>query len=173
LPNLLVLYYFTHWSRTEAPFLHQHYPASSVLRASPPPQDARTVPHGRPVDLPLITPRGFPCCVRFPCVHAVTTTPAQRLGSLMLNHPVVSAFPEMAIGSACATSFSRLAQCLLTLRPAHSRCHHIRGTLHRRLQPLRCLHSCSGCFRLEQIAGWDFHPLGKRRLNTAHANGGH
>ena len=77
------------------------------------------------VDLPLITPRGFPCCVRFPCVHAVTTTPAQRLGSLMLNHPAVSAFPEMAIGSACATSFSRLAQCSLTLRPAHSRCHHI------------------------------------------------
>ena len=23
------------------------------------------------------TPRGFPCCVRFPCVHAVATTPAQ------------------------------------------------------------------------------------------------
>src|ERR1700751_399216 len=24
--------------------------------------------------------RGLPCCVRFPCVHAVATTPAQRLG---------------------------------------------------------------------------------------------
>jgi hypothetical protein len=23
---------------------------------------------------------GLPCCVRFPCVHAVATTPAQRLG---------------------------------------------------------------------------------------------
>ena len=28
----------------------------------------------------LSTPRGFPCCVRFPGVHAVATTPAQRLG---------------------------------------------------------------------------------------------
>src|SRR6266404_4368144 len=28
----------------------------------------------------LSTPWGFPCCVRFPCVHAVATTPAQRLG---------------------------------------------------------------------------------------------
>src|SRR6266436_8678234 len=28
----------------------------------------------------LTTPWGFPCCVRFPCVHAVATTPAQRLG---------------------------------------------------------------------------------------------
>src|SRR5580658_8431226 len=28
----------------------------------------------------LTTPWGLPCCVRFPCVHAVATTPAQRLG---------------------------------------------------------------------------------------------
>ena len=31
----------------------------------------------------LTTPWGFPCCVRFPCVHAVATTPAQRLGALL------------------------------------------------------------------------------------------
>src|SRR4249920_292753 len=30
----------------------------------------------------LTTPWGLPCCVRFPCVHAVATTPAQRLGVL-------------------------------------------------------------------------------------------
>ena len=30
----------------------------------------------------LTTPWGFPCCVRFPCVHAITTTPVQRLGLL-------------------------------------------------------------------------------------------
>ncbi len=40
-----------------------------------------------------------------------------------LSSPVVSAFPEMAVGSACAMSFSRIAQRSLTLRPAHSRCH--------------------------------------------------
>ena len=28
----------------------------------------------------LTTPWGFPCCVRFPCVRAAATTPAQRLG---------------------------------------------------------------------------------------------
>ena len=28
----------------------------------------------------LITQWGFPCCVRFPCVHAAATTPVQRLG---------------------------------------------------------------------------------------------
>ena len=35
----------------------------------------------------LTTPRGFPCCVRFPCVHAVATTPAQRLGILFARFP--------------------------------------------------------------------------------------
>ena len=99
--------------------------ARHTLRASPPPQRARTLPHGRPVDPPLITPSGFPCCGRFPCVHAVATTPAQRLGSLLLTHPAVSAFPDMAVRSACATSFSRLARRSLALRPTHSRCHHI------------------------------------------------
>src|SRR5205085_4300530 len=72
----------------------------------------------------LTTPWGFPCCVRFPCVHAVATTPAQRLGVFFaLLHPAVSAFPERVVGSACALSFSRLARRSLALRPAHSRCH--------------------------------------------------
>src|SRR3979490_1446180 len=71
----------------------------------------------------LATPWGFPCCVRFPCVHAVATTPAQRLGVLFaLLHPAVSAFPERVVGSACALSFSRLARRSLALRPAHPRC---------------------------------------------------
>src|SRR4029077_6175677 len=57
-------------------------------------------------------------------VHAVATTPAQRLGVLFaLLHPTVSAFPERVVGSTCALSFSRLAQRSLALRPAHSRCH--------------------------------------------------
>jgi hypothetical protein len=34
----------------------------------------------------LSTPWGFPCCVRFPCVHAAATTPVQRLG-VFFAHP--------------------------------------------------------------------------------------
>ena len=67
---------------------------------------------------------GFPCFVRFPCVHAAATTPVQRLDvSLRSFHPDVAAFPERVVGSACALSFSRLARRSLALRPAHSRCH--------------------------------------------------
>src|SRR6202521_331570 len=39
------------------------------------------------------------------------------------SHPAVSAFPERGIGSACTSSFSRIAQRSLTLLPARSRGH--------------------------------------------------
>src|ERR1035441_1501803 len=72
----------------------------------------------------LTTPWGFPCFVRFPCVHAAATTPAQRLNvSLRSFHPDVSVFPDRVVGSTCALSFSRIARRSLALQPAHSRCH--------------------------------------------------
>src|SRR5712672_3154033 len=49
LPNLQVLHHVLRLSCTEVPFLHRRYPASAVLRTSPPPQGARPVPHGFPV----------------------------------------------------------------------------------------------------------------------------
>jgi hypothetical protein len=75
----------------------------------------------------LITRRGFPCCKRFPCVHAAATTPVQQMGysSLKLAAPV-SAFPNSTVGSACTSFFSRFARRSLALRPAHSRSHQIR-----------------------------------------------
>ena len=62
--------------------------------------------------------------------------------------------------------FTHVAACTLALSP------YIVTRFTQRLQPFRCLHSCSGCFRLEQFAGWGFHPLEKRRLITAHAISG-
>jgi hypothetical protein len=52
-----------------------------------------------------------------------------------------------------------------SLLSVHSRCGlHTRAVTDsrpaiRRLQPFRCLHDCSGCFRLERFAGWASHPL--------------
>src|ERR1700694_4360436 len=43
--------------------------------------------------------------------------------TLRSTRPAISAFPDMAVGSACTSSFSRLARRSLALRPAHSRCH--------------------------------------------------
>jgi len=82
LPNLQVPHYVLRLSRTEVPSLHRHYPASSVHSnlsatprrpACPSPESGWSSP---------TTPRGFPCCARFPCVRAVATTPVQQLAVL-------------------------------------------------------------------------------------------
>src|SRR6201997_4973307 len=57
------------------------------------------------------------CCRHYPGAAA------GRMVSL--SNPAMSAFPERVIGSACASSFSRLSRRSLALRPAHSRCHRI------------------------------------------------
>src|SRR6202158_5091295 len=50
--------------------------------------------------------------------------PGAAAGRILLSaHPAIAAFPDMAVGSAYTSSFSRLAQRSLALRPAHSRCH--------------------------------------------------
>ncbi len=46
-------------------------------------------------------------------------------------------------------------------------------TLSQRDQPLRYLHDCSDCFRLEQHRRVGFAPTEKRRLSTAHARTRH
>src|SRR5260370_651938 len=56
----------------------------------------------------LATPRGFPCCVRFPCVHATATTPAQRLAySCSLTQPYQPS-PKGSSGRPAHCPFRRL-----------------------------------------------------------------
>src|SRR6476660_6218837 len=90
---------------------------------------------------------------------------------LRSSHPAISAFPDMAVGSACTSTFSRLAQRSLALRPAHSRCHLY----------VTCYTEGFSHFVTSMTApvasGWSVRrvglaPTGKRRLLTAHANSG-
>jgi len=153
LPNLQVLHYVLRSSWTEAPSLRRRYPASAVLRASPSPHGARPIPHGRSVDHSLTTPWGFPCCVRFPCVHAAATTPVQRL-DVFFARPFQPYQP-----SPIGLSGRPAHRPFRGLLGVHSRCGlHTRAVTNswhafRRLQPFRYLHSCSGCFRLERLPG--------------------
>src|SRR5258707_215092 len=62
---------------------------------------------------------------------------------------------------ACS-AFTRVAACTLARSPI------VAAT--RRLQTFRCLHACSGCFRLERFRRVGLAPTGKRRLLTAHAD---
>src|SRR5262249_47574692 len=121
----------------------------------------------------LTTPWGFPCCVRFPCVHAVATTPAQRLGVLLRSFtPSRISLPRkgyrvglrIVLFEACS-AFTRVTACTLALSP-------MRDTPSEGLQLFRHLPSCSGCFRLERCRV-GLSPTGKRRLATAHTPSRH
>ena len=57
------------------------------------------------------------CCRHYPGAAAGRTRRS--------SHPAMSAFPGRVTGSACTSSFSRLARRSLALRPAHSRGHRI------------------------------------------------
>ena len=112
---------FGHRSSPEAPSLHRHYPASPVLRASPPPC--------RP-SLPLTGSRFGACLTTHRASHVATFFPfhaCQRHypgGSkgvpASLASPSVFGLPHFSGGSAPALSVSRPARRSLAFRPACS-----------------------------------------------------
>jgi hypothetical protein len=99
------------------------------------------------------------CCRHYP--GTATGGPAS------LIPPVVSAFPDRVFGSACASSFSRLAQRSLALRPAHSRCHpfvaRLTGGFSHFVASMTAPVASGGSDRRVGLS-----PTGKRRLCTAH-----
>jgi hypothetical protein len=103
------------------------------------------------------------------CRHCPGAAAGRRPRS---SHPAVTAFPDNVVGSACTSSFSRLAQRSLALRPPHSRGHlyvtsYTEGFSHLVTSMTAPVASgWSGC-RVGPA------PIGKRRLLTAHANSGH
>ena len=104
------------------------------------------------------------CCRHYPGAAAGR--------SLRSSHPAVSAFPERVVGSACTSSFSRLARRSLALRPAHSRRHlyvtcYTEGFSH-----------IVTSMTAPVASGWSgcrvgLAPTGKRRLLTAHTRCSH
>ena len=158
--NLRTVGLFQKHARSQAPFLHRHYPASSVVRACPPPQTARPAPHGVPVESHDLSPLGLPVFRRSSSsMHAGATTPAESLDAVAIS-PNDDGLPYKRDRSASAISFSRPAQRSLTFRPAWS-LSHLKVTRYTRvLQRIRYLLRRSGCFRpSDRLAGWDSHPL--------------
>src|SRR3954470_21921265 len=93
--------------------------------------------------------------------------PVQQTGSNVdQTRPPVSASPELGVGSACTSSFSRIAQRSLTLRPAHSHGHLCRrhpGASNTSSPPCLPRLLPAGAVRRVGLA-----PTRKRRLCTAH-----
>jgi hypothetical protein len=96
--NLRTVGLFQERARSQAPFLHRRYPASSVVRACPPLQTAQPAPHGVPVESHDLSPLGFPVFRRspLPCMPA----PRRRRNRwvLSLSRPTTAAFPENEAG---------------------------------------------------------------------------
>ena len=117
----------------------------------------------------LTTPWGFPCCVRFPCVHAVATTPAQRLGVLFAR------FTQPYQPSPKGLS-GRPAHCPFRgLLGVHSRygLHTRAVTVFRDTLTVGFSHFVAS-MTAPVASGWSgrrvgLAPTGKRRLVTAHA----
>jgi hypothetical protein len=82
---------------------------------------------------------------------AGTTLPFSR-NDLSLPRIDWQVGPHITLFEACS-AFTHVAACILAKSPS--------DPLHRRLQPLRYLHDCSGCFRREQNRRAGFAPAGK------------
>jgi hypothetical protein len=109
----------------------------------------------------LTTPWGFPCFVRFPCVHAAATTPAQRLNVSLRSYRVDL---HIVLFEDCS-AFTRVAACTLALSP-------IRDTL------IEGFSHFVTSVTAPIASGWSdcrvgLAPTGKRRLCTAHTLNGH
>ena len=134
--------------------LHRRYPASPVLRAYPPPHDARPIRHRRPVGRPRPRHRASRVACAF-LVYMLPPLPRRGNGWSNLAHPSrrislprngSRAGPRIVLFEACS-AFTLVAACTLALPPS-------RGSLTRRLQPCRFLYSCSGA------SGWSISPGG-------------
>jgi hypothetical protein len=136
---------------TEAPYLHRSYPASSVLRASPPSQSARSVSHELPVDPHRDHRWDFPCCAWSPLPTCRRHYPGRsdRICSLVRFHPLWPSHESGRVGSrispfeACS-AFTHVTACTLAKSPS--------DPLHQRLQQFRCLHCCSDCYRVKRTS---------------------
>ena len=120
----------------------------------------------------LTTPWGLPCCVRFPCVHAVATTPAQRLGVLLRS------FTQPYQPSPKGSSGRPAHRPFRGLLGVHSRYGlHTRAVTVYRDTLTRGFSHFVTSMTAPVASGWSgcrvgLTPTGKRRLSTAHTHTG-
>src|SRR5271157_3579132 len=120
----------------------------------------------------LTTPWGLPCCVRFPCVHAVATTPAQRLGVFLRS------FTQPCQPSPKGLSGRPAHRPFRGLLGVHSRYGlHTRAVTVYRDTLTRGFSHFVTSMTAPLASGWSgcrvgLTPTGKRRLSTAHAQHG-
>jgi hypothetical protein len=91
--NLRTVGLFQQRARSQAPFLHRHYPASTVVRACPPPHTTEPAPHGVLVESHDLSPLGLPVFRRFPLPCMPAPLPRRNRPMLSLSCRAATAFP--------------------------------------------------------------------------------
>src|SRR5207245_7081133 len=144
------------------------YPASALLRASPPPHPARPVSRELPVDPDRDHRWRFPCYVWSPMRTCHRHYPGRFNGAcpLICLHCQRPSLCNSQVGScncffgACS-AFTHVTTCTLTESPS--------DPLHRRLRQLRCLCCRFDCYRVERTSSRaGVTPAEVQRLFTAH-----
>jgi hypothetical protein len=119
--NPHVLRCFLRPSLTEAPSLRRSYPASSVVRTSPPPHTTRPVSRELPVDPEKAITAGVSRVASgLLCLHAIAITPAGPMELVRSSISIVCGLPCVTVRSAPAIIVSGPAQRSLKLWPARS-----------------------------------------------------
>ena len=158
--NLRTVGLFQQHARSQAPFLHRHYPASSVLQACPSPHTAESAPHGVLVESHDLSPLGFPVFRTISSSrHADAITPTEPLGAVAVS-PSGIGLPLNSGGSASATclfgacpAFTHVSACMVAKSPSVTRCTRV-------LQRICYLLRRPDCFRpSDRLTSWDSHPL--------------
>ena len=150
---------FVRLPSTEAPFLRRHYPASTVIRTSPPPHTARPDSHELLVDHLRVTVGVSRVASAPRCLHAVAHTPAGPMNLFAHIVASASAFPVRKAGRLLHYPFRGLLS-------VHSR---YGLHAHRVAIATLCIEGFSGFVtstaasivtgRNEPVPGRDFHPL--------------
>ena len=148
--------------------LDRHYPASLLIRASPPPQTAQPASHEVLVDRRSDHRRGFPCCCYSPMPACRRHYPGRSDGtrSLVLFHPRRPSLKCGRDGSCIArfgacSAFTHVMACTLAESPS--------DPFHRKLRQLRCLRRRFDCYRVERTSSRaGIAPAEVQRLFTAH-----
>ena len=135
---------------SERGFFHS-FPASLVVRASPPSHTARPFSRELPVDPYRDHRWDFPCCAWSTLLACRRQYPGRSDGiySLVPFHHLRPSLEPGRVGScitlfeACS-AFTHVTACTLAKSPS--------DPLHQRLQQFRCLHCCSDCYRVERTS---------------------
>ena len=162
-----------HPSTPEAPFLDGHYPASSVLRASPPP--CRPGLPSRGSGCPRARHRQGSRVATLSIFHACRRhyPGGNRPVHSSLSSRPVGGLPLFPGGSTSAITVSRPARRSLAFRPAWSLSRPRRPFSPESFNPCRCLHEPPWPLPAgTTVAGWGSHPPGKRAFPRRTGNFG-